>query len=967
MWEHLTHFFSPAPAGLPLVEGQYQPALVLLSVLVAVALSWLALQMAEVAQRTGATGQRRATLLAGALALGSGIWTMHFIGMFAYQLPAPLRYHSQLTLLSMLPTFFAAWAALAILTRKKITRLPLLGSGFILGAGIGTMHYGGMLAIETPLRMQHDPGLFALSIVVAVVLGTLAIGIRYGLAKLMLPKRLRFWLSGLIMGCAIAGMHYTAMAAVRFYGQAQATDSGYYLDRFLLALGVAAIAIAIAMTVTALNGLYVARRLNKEISTSKKRLITILDTADDGIITINQRGLIQEFSHAAERLFGYQASEVRGRNINILMPEPYHSQHNDYLARYKQTRQAHVIGVGAEAQGMRKDGTVFPLRISVGEVDTEEGRIYVGVLSDISARKSLEKSLREAVKKAEQAAQAKTHFLANMSHEIRTPMNAIMGFTEILLQGELNTTQREHLQIIRQSSRSLLGLLNDILDSSKLESGKITLEIASFSLSTLAQQIENTFSLSAKQKQLQLLSEIAPNTPDIFQGDFLRIVQILTNLVGNAIKFTEQGQIKIRYTYADALLRIHVQDTGIGMSAEQIEKIFEPFTQADASISRRFGGTGLGTTIARQLAQAMGGNIHVHSTLAQGSDFCVELPLPFGQAVPNVSPVAEFILPPLRILIADDMAQNRELLRLVLENQHHQVTQARDGEEAQQLFQIHAFDVVLMDVHMPHLDGLSATRAIRIFEQQQQRQSTPIIALTASVMAEDRQKTQEAGMNGFAVKPLDPPALFAEIARVLGYSGQGQNGPTPASASIHWQRGENLWGSRTKLQQAIAEFIRDYAQNYPLLQRSSAPEFNAETLPDLIRQAHSLKGVSGNLALLELSECAGEIERLAKENRLLAMQLELQKLWQIKQRLHEQFQPPLAPINSAETPSAAFNKSALQQLILLLQHHEINDPAIDAVTAFLSTHQAKELREAIAAFDFKKALFLLESWLQDKE
>ncbi len=960
MLEHLSHFFTQPPADMPRALGHYQTSLVVLSVVVAAALSWLALQMADIAQRTSDKKHRQATLIAGSVALGCGIWTMHFIGMFAYQLPAPWRYQGTLTLLSMLPALLAAWAALRMLIRKELTRIQLLGSGFILGAGIGTMHYGGMLAIETPLYMQHDLWLFLLSIVVAVALGTLAIGVRFGLAKLALSKNSRFWLSGLIMGSAIAGMHYTAMAAVRFYGETSAPNSGYVINHFILALGVASLAVTIAMTTTALNGLFLSRNLNQKIISSRKRLATILDTADDGIITINQLGLVQEFNRAAERLFGYQASEVLGKNINILMPEPYHSQHDGHLAKYSKTRKAHLIGVGAEVPGKRKDGSIVPLRISVGEVETEDGRLYVGVLSDISTRKELEKSLREAVKKAELAAQSKMHFLANMSHEIRTPMNAIIGFTELILQGELNDKQREHLHIIRQSSRSLLGLLNDILDTSKLENGKIELENTSFSLKSLAEQLQNTLGINAQKKHIQLESQYAQNTPEFFRGDALRLLQVLTNLVGNAIKFTEQGQVTVHYDYEQNLLKIRIQDTGIGMSAAQVEKIFEPFTQADASISRRFGGTGLGTTIANQLVQAMGGSIEVRSELKKGSEFCVTLPLEIGEAVQTTNIKTEVNLPSLRILFADDVEQNRELLRFILEKRNHKVTTASNGEEIIKYFMAEHFDLVLMDVHMPVLDGLQATKSIRAFERKEQRQATPIIALTASVMIEDRKQTQEAGMNGFAVKPIETAALFAEIARVLGYQTQAIIQSDENESSLDWQRGESLWGSREALQKQIQIFLADYPQKYSALQLHSSDNTN-ETIR---AQAHSLKGVAGNLALLKLSRYAGEIENQIKNNPsadLNSLKENLAQEWQHLQKLAERFLEEQASLEPQKTP---LDKSLLTKLLEKLQHNELDEKLIQTVLPSLSAEQAQALQQSFEAFDFKTAQQLLSEWLE---
>lgn len=249
--------------------------------------------------------------------------------------------------------------------------------------------------------------------------------------------------------------------------------------------------------------------------------------------------------------------------------------------------------------------------------------LFVSLIADITDKQKLEASLRDAVTRAEHAAAAKTNFLANMSHEIRTPMNSILGFTDLVLQTDLNETQQSHLRTIKQSSNNLLRLINDILDTTKIDHGQMQLEEKDFSLKALSMQIESSLRLGVHKKGLYLHTHYAADMPEYFKGDQLRLLQILTNLVGNAIKFTEQGGVDVIYTYADDQVCVQVKDTGIGMTPEQLELIFDPFTQADSSISRRFGGTGLGTTISLQLAQAMGGHIEVSSTFGAGSTFHV--------------------------------------------------------------------------------------------------------------------------------------------------------------------------------------------------------------------------------------------------------------------------------------------------------------------------------------------------------
>ncbi|WP_322996633.1 MHYT domain-containing protein [Castellaniella sp.] len=858
----MDHFFLTAADGTDFVVGTYHPGLVLLSVLVPVCLSLMALHTAHIALQTQNRPYRHIAIGMGGIALGGGIWSMHFIGMLAFSLPAPVRYDLPLTTLSLLPGWAASWLALYILSRRQISPGLLLGSGVLVGAGIGMMHYTGMMAMDTPLLMRYDASLFLLSIGVAVILAMLALWINFGLRRTHLNPRLRFVLSGIIMGVAITGMHYTGMAAVRFLGEPTLADNTIRVDAAYGALALSSLTITIGVLVAALNGLIHTRELYREMELSKSRLRAIVDTAVDAIITIDGKGTVQEFSRSAELLFGYAAAEVIGQNVKMLMPEPYHSEHDGYLQRYHDTGDPHIIGTGREVIGRRKDGGLVPVRLAVGKVDlTGADRLYVGLLADISERQALEASLRDAAQQAEHAAATKTRFLANMSHEIRTPMNSIIGFATLLQQTDLTSLQRSHLNTISQSSRSLLRLINDILDTTKLEHGRLDLEVRDFSLKALAHQIESSLRLSALARQLHLNTHYPADMPEFFQGDTLRLLQVLTNLVGNAIKFTETGGVDIYYAYDDQQIHVRVRDTGIGMTPDQVSTIFEPFTQADASISRRFGGTGLGTTIAHQLVQAMNGRLQVDSQPGLGSTFHVWLPLPLGK--PPAAPASTTLainLPPLHVLIADDVAQNLELLTLVLQAKNHRVSAAHDGAEAVQLFLSGEYDVVLMDVHMPGTDGLQATRLIRQHERLQNLSPTPIIALTASVMARDRREARQAGMDGFAVKPLDVEHLFAEIARVLNHQPSGAEdaaellipGTTPL---IDWDRGIGLWGDRVRLAQRISQFLDQAATQYPLPAPGAPPDAEA-----LRFSLHGLRGAAGNLALIAIAQLAASLE-----------------------------------------------------------------------------------------------------------
>ncbi len=438
-------------------------------------------------------------------------------------------------------------------------------------------------------------------------------------------------------------------------------------------------------------------------------------------------------------------------------------------------------------------------RVTVGS-DDEIGRLghaFNGMLEKLEARdqeltryhENLEKlvaertaALQQATAEAHAASRAKSAFLARMSHEIRTPMNAIVGLSRMVLESELPAQQREHVEQIVHSSDALLGILNDILDYSKIEAGRLTLEKTVFPLSKVLQSLRSIFAGKAKEKGITLIFTTAGDIPPFLQGDPLRLGQILINLVGNALKFTESGEIEVaircREPVADrqVLLEFSVRDTGIGIPDENQAQLFSPFMQADNSITRRFGGTGLGLAICRQLAELMDGEISLRSTPGKGSIFifCVRLSVAEapGNLPPELGPVAgqpagQANWQGRRILLVEDVALNRKIAEALLKKVGLQVEIAVNGEEAVNRLRADdgpAIDLVLMDIQMPVMDGLTATRKLRADPR---CADLPIIAMTAHAMTEDREESRAAGMNEHLVKPIVPAELYATLARWL--------------------------------------------------------------------------------------------------------------------------------------------------------------------------------------------------------
>ena len=393
----LERFFLLDPHPPTLLTGSHDPWLVLLSIGVAVLTSALALHLTGYATNAHAPMQSQVALASGSVALGVGIWAMHFIGMLAFDLCITVSYNLPLTLASMVPGVVASWVALSLLARSHISLRQLVIGGVLVGAGIGAMHYSGMAAMQMAPLLRYDPWWFAASIGVAVALAMLALWVRFGLRHL---GRLAGWrlnlLAAGVMGAAISGMHYTAMAAARFVGDAEPGFASSALWTHTLALTVALGTAGTSTLIGVVNGLLRYRELYRKIGRSESRLRALVDTAVDGIITIDQYGTIQSFNNPAEQIFGWLQDEVLGRNIRMLMPEPHHSQHDHYLARYMRTGEAHIIGTGREVTGLRKNGSLVPLRLALGRADTPSGTLFVGFLIDLSLRKQTEEQLRIA-------------------------------------------------------------------------------------------------------------------------------------------------------------------------------------------------------------------------------------------------------------------------------------------------------------------------------------------------------------------------------------------------------------------------------------------------------------------------------------------------------------------------------------------------------------------------------------------
>jgi PAS domain S-box-containing protein len=521
------------------------------------------------------------------------------------------------------------------------------------------------------------------------------------------------------------------------------------------------------------RGIEERRQIHEALKESEGQHRAIVDTAVEGIIAIDEQGTVQSFNPAAERIFGYTAAEVIGRNVKMLQPEPYHSQHDEYLRNYLRTGRKKIIGIGREVVGLRKDGTSFPLDLAVSEVLLDNRRLFTGIIRDITDRKEAEAELLVAKEKAESASRAKTEFLASMSHEIRTPMNAIIGMAELLSETSLTFEQSEYVRIFQSAGENLLTLINDILDISKLEAGHLELESINFDLRDLLEKTCEILALRAHHKGLELTCRLVSDAPVKLVGDPLRLRQVLVNLVGNAIKFTERGEIVVEVKPSGAPrpgeaveMLFSVSDTGIGIPADKQDIIFERFTQVDASTTRQYGGTGLGLNISQRIVEAMGGRIWVESEPGRGSTF--SFTVRFKAQAERDEPVRPppVALQGLTALIIDDSETNRLVLREMLTGWGAVVSEAHDAGSALAEMQraeenAAPFDLLLLDCRMPGMDGFELAQRIR---KDSAFGGMTMMMLTSDNRAGDIARAREIGIAGYMVKPIKRDDLKNAIA-----------------------------------------------------------------------------------------------------------------------------------------------------------------------------------------------------------
>ncbi len=853
------------------LTGVYDGRLVALSVAIAICASFVALDLAG--RTSVALGRARLPwLVCGAGAMGLGIWSMHYLGMLAFILPVPVTYDLPTVLLSLFAAVVASGIALFVVSRSHFDILGAVVGSLTMGSAISAMHYIGMAAMRLPAMCRWSYPLVALSVVIAVVVSFVALWLAFHFrteVKDFAPLKLA---SAAVMGVAVASMHYTGMAAASYVPARLSEDASNAVSITSLGLtgiiSVTFMVLGLTLVTSMVDRRFSAQSL--ELRESEAHYRFVFQNSLAGMYRSTLDGHLLECNEAFFQMLGHESrDECLRRPLNELYERP--EDREALIASLKD----HKRISGFEALLRRKDGRAVWVLINaiLLQGKTGEGELIEGTLIDITARKEGEEAVRRAMEAAETANRAKSEFLANMSHEIRTPMNGIIGMVELVLATDLTAEQREHIEVAGVSADLLLRLINDILDLSKIEAGKLELDSIRFNL---RQELDGTIrwlATSAHKKGLEMTLLVAPEIPPALQGDPGRLRQVLVNLVDNAVKFTAAGEVAVRVRQEDndgqrLVLHVTVTDTGIGIPAEKREKIFAAFIQADSSTTRRFGGTGLGLTIASHLVTLMGGGIWVESEPGVGSTFHFTLPLGIRLASTVSAPLSVPIQPPSEtsetprarhVLVAEDNLVNQKLVMKILRKQGFSVVLAQNGNEAVAAAEKESFDIVLMDVQMPEMDGFEATAEIRRREQETGRH-VPIVALTAHALKGDREACLAAGMDAYMSKPIRALDLLDLIARLTTAS------PPPPMPQV-FDRNElfaRVEGDCALLTELVDLFRSESPRMLSELRRSLA----ANDAKGLEKAARAMGGSASNFGAHAAVKVAGELEAMGHEGTL---------------------------------------------------------------------------------------------------
>ncbi len=752
---------------------------------------------------------------------------------------------------------------------------------------------------------------------------------------------------------------------------------------------------------------------------NQRILSSLVDNNPETLFLMDRSGTVLTANKSFAERFNKNRQQVIGSNFYTLLDDP----------QLVSEQRARVEKVFSEGQPVVFDDRhalwsfenhIYPVKgvdgsvesVSILSIDVTDRRRIESELQKVneqllSSNEELEQHVSErtaeltrlndeltlARDRAEEASRSKSAFLANMSHEIRTPMNAILGLVHLALQTELTLKQREYLDTVNSSAQSLLGIMNDILDVSRIEAGSLEIEKTAFSLKGVVSRSFGILSVKARDKEITLKQQIAPDIPDNLIGDPLRFEQVLVNLLGNAVKFTENGSVTLQIQPAQEenvsgqiMLEVTVSDTGIGMDKNILSRLFKPFSQGDSSTTRNHGGTGLGLTICQRLVNMMGGSIEVESSPGKGSKFSFKAL--FQTGISSANKDSQFdrnnllhryqSLNGMRILVAEDHPINRQIIREILETVGIEIEMANNGREALQFVHEHGnrIDLVLMDIQMPIMDGYDATREIRRLYS---KGKLPIVAMTAHAMQEERERCLAAGMNEHLSKPVVVESLYEMLARVTGRAAEASSEPitrneqdNPSVALPDYLPGINIETALSRIngnKRLLAQLIKIFAQDHRGIIDEVRHFISDNDTLSAARLVHGLKGVAGNLSADRLHIASANLETALKNKDITASSALLPLL---EAALAEVFTAATLladPSTTSQTTGNASPKeihSLLGELQNLLEIHSLDVSApLDTLRAILTQgdehNQIEALAESVQRLDYQKALVLLQS------
>jgi PAS domain S-box-containing protein len=603
------------------------------------------------------------------------------------------------------------------------------------------------------------------------------------------------------------------------------------------------------------------KKLDQRLRDQQFYTRSLIESNIDALMTTDPSGIITDVNKQMEALTGCTRDELIGAPFKDYFTDPERAEAGiKVVLRDKKLTDYELTACARDGKRtvVSYNATTF----------YDRNRTLQGVFAaarDVTERKLVEAELREAKAAAESASQTKSDFLASMSHEIRTPMNAIMGIADLLAKTELTSEQDKYVQIFRRAGDNLLNLINDILDLSKVEASQLELEQTGFSLNDHLEKVAEMVAARADEKGLSLVFEIAPDVPTELVGDPTRLRQVLLNLLGNAIKFTQSGEVSLKVdrstdSSVPTALRFTVSDTGIGITREKLGQVFERFTQADSSTTRRFGGSGLGLTISKRLVELMGGRMWVESEFGTGSVFSFAVPFEIWSRDDRPTDAAigagpELALRALRILLAEDSPDNCTITMAYLEDTPYLIDIAETGAIACAKFKVGHYDLVLMDRQMPVMDGLTATRTIRAWEQANGQPPTPIIALTASALKGDREMCLAAGCTAFLTKPIKQEVLLQAVR-------DHSVAPSPVSREPGAMTDAILLRPAHKFASRIPAYLKSCRQNVVLM-LDAMDRVDFETVANL---GHQMSGSGGMFGFQSITDICVAIEQAARNS-----------------------------------------------------------------------------------------------------